>query len=261
LRRIVDQLERFLTRFEFSVKSVTYRGCKFLCPETKHQLIDFAMKNHSALIAVNAGKLRTKSPEIKEFINNNCGYPDGIGAVWTAKLVGGQQTEKMPGCELWLDIIRRFSGQKKFYLVGATHEVNAAVVKRLHAEFPACEIVGSRDGFFKDPEEERAVIRDICSAKPDFVFVALGSPKQENFILTAKRQWSAVFLGLGGSFDLYVGEVSRAPSWLIGVGLEWVYRVAQDPAKVRRNIMDILFVLTLVFDFILLRLKIKSPRV
>ena len=243
------------------MENLTYRGCKFYCPKSKTELIDFAMKNKLALIAINSGKLRLQSTDIKNFISVNCGYPDGLGAVWTSRLIGGLQTEKMPGCELWLDIIQRFYDQKRFYLVGASPAVNLIVVNRLRADFPAIEIVGSRDGFFSDPAEQISVIHDIASVEPDFVFVAMGSPKQEEFISLASRHWPAVYLGLGGSFDLYAGETSRAPEWLVKMGLEWCYRVVNNPTRSRRMILDSMFVAALIFDFLLLKLNIKSSRI
>ena len=251
----------FLRVYLFYMENLTYRGCKFYCPKSRTELIDFAMENNLALIAINSGKLRTQSTAIKKFISVNCGYPDGLGAVWASKLIGGQQTEKMPGCELWLDIVHRFCDKKRFYVVGASPAVNLVVVNRLRADFPAIEIVVARDGFFSDEAEEISVIQDMVSAEPDFVFVAMGSPKQEEFIFAANRQWPAVYLGLGGSFDVYAGKTSRAPGWLVKMGLEWCYRVVNDPTKLRRMILDSMFVFVLIFDFLLLKLNIKSSRI
>lgn len=121
------------------------------------------------------------------------------------------------------------------YFLGARPEVVAALVERLRRERPGLRIAGHHHGYL-DAELDRAVRRDIAAARPDLLFVAMGSPLQEYWIDGAWEEiGAAVALGVGGSFDVLAGLKKDAPGWARGRGLEWLYRLAQDPRRYWRR--------------------------
>jgi UDP-N-acetyl-D-mannosaminouronate:lipid I N-acetyl-D-mannosaminouronosyltransferase len=120
--------------------------------------------------------------------------------------------------------------------VGAQQEVIDSTVAKLHLEFPGIRIVNYRNGYLRDSVDRRDLISDIIMRKPDVVFVAMGSPKQEELIEEMQKAHPAVYLGLGGSFDVYVGAVKRAPDWWVRHNIEWTYRLIRQPSRIARQI-------------------------
>lgn len=211
-------------------------GLKVFAPSSRQVLIDYAFANGSLLVAVNAEKILHATEQTRIIINRNVGYPDGIGAVLGLRRKGQGDAVKIPGCELWLDIIRAHWQDKTFYLVGGRDSVIQATVVRLREEFPGIRILAYRNGYLANEDEKRALISDIVDKKPDVVFVAMGSPKQELLMEEMQRAHSAVYQGLGGSFDVYTGQVRRAPAWWVEHHLEWLYRLLQEPTRIKRQI-------------------------
>ena len=142
------------------------------------QLIEYADSVKGILVAVNAEKVINANQKLIDIINSNIGYCDGAGAVKAAHRKGEASAVRIPGCELWLDIVSKFYKSKSFYLVGATRQVVKQTVEKLEREYPGINIVGWRDGYINSVSEENKLIEDIASRKPDVVFVAMGSPKQ-----------------------------------------------------------------------------------
>jgi UDP-N-acetyl-D-mannosaminouronate:lipid I N-acetyl-D-mannosaminouronosyltransferase len=206
-------------------------GVKTYVPKSREELMDYGMKNKRILVAVNAEKIFHATEATRAIINRNVGYADGIGAVWALKRKGHKEVDKIPGCELWLNLITRFQYDKSFYLVGGQEMVIQKTVARLREEFPSLEIKGFRNGFLKDVNEKQALIKDIAEKRPDVVFVAMGSPKQELLMEEMYKEHPAVYQGLGGSFDVYTGNVKRAPKWWIDNNLEGIYRTLNEPKK------------------------------
>jgi UDP-N-acetyl-D-mannosaminouronate:lipid I N-acetyl-D-mannosaminouronosyltransferase len=211
-------------------------GVKVYAPLSRQELIGFAFANQSLLVAVNAEKILHATDESRSIINRNVGYPDGIGAVMGLKKKGLKNVVKVPGCELWLDIIRTHYLDKRFYLVGGRDEVVEQTVARLQSEFPGIRIVNYRNGYLRNESEKQALIDDIVAKKPDVVFVAMGSPRQELLMEEMHHYHPAVYQGLGGSFDVYIGRVQRAPEWWVGHHLEWLYRLLKEPSRIKRQI-------------------------
>jgi UDP-N-acetyl-D-mannosaminouronate:lipid I N-acetyl-D-mannosaminouronosyltransferase len=148
-----------------------------------------------------------------------------------------KEVVKIPGCELWLKIIEAwYEKGKSFYLVGAQPEVIRLTVEKLHEEYSGINIVGYRDGYIRSEIEKKALLDDIAEKKPDVVFVAMGSPKQELLMEEMQQAHSAVYQGLGGSFDVFVGNVERAPQWWVKHNLEWAYRLIRQPSRISRQI-------------------------
>ena len=220
-------------------KVITY------APSSREELIDFAVDNKRILVAVNAEKILHATDQSRAIINRNLGYPDGIGAVWALRKKGHRSTVKIPGCELWLDLIQKYYKNKSFYLVGGKDEVINATVATLKSEFDGIIICNYRNGYIKTKEEEQALIEDIVTHQPDVVFVAMGSPKQEQLMERIQQQHQAVYQGLGGSFDVYTGNVKRAPRWWVKNNLEWAYRLINQPSRIKRQIHLLRFFINL----------------
>lgn len=125
---------------------------------------------------------------------------------------------------------------KTFYLVGGKQQIINETVEKLRFEYEDIQIVGYRNGYIKTDEEKRQLIDDIVEKKPDVVFVAMGSPKQELLMEEIQRQHRAIFQGLGGSFDVYTGHVQRAPKWWVEHNLEFAYRLIKEPKRLKRQI-------------------------
>lgn len=197
------------------------------------ELIEYADNRKGILVAINAEKCVNATQELIGVINDNIGYCDGAGAVKVARRKGFKNVVRTPGCELWLKIIERFHSNRSFYLVGSRTEVVSEVVDKLKTQYPDINIVGYRNGFFQSGDEER-LVEDLVRTKPDFVFVAMGSPKQELLMQRLKQHHTAVYQGLGGSFDLFVGNFRRAPKFIQVCGGEWLWRFVAQPSRIKR---------------------------
>ena len=227
--------------------SVDLRGIRIYPASEPEELIDFAVARKGILVAVNAEKMAKATPELKSLINDNIGYCDGSGVVIAARQAGAMNARKIAGCELWLEIIRRKYTDSTFYIVGGRPDVFAATVKRLGEDFPGIRIVGARDGYFKTDDERMALIDDIAEKRPDFVFVAMGSQKQEFLMADMLKRHKAVYQGLGGSFDVYTGRAKRAPKWWIEHNAEFMYRLLCQPSRIKRDWVRIRFAWWLLF--------------
>ena len=149
--------------------------------------------------------------------------------------LGHSDAVRIAGCDLWLDIIRERYKEKSFYLVGGKQEVIDETIKKLKADYKGINIVGYRNGYIKTEEERNALIQDVAYKKPDVVYVAMGSPKQEFLMADMMKVHPAIYQGLGGSFDVYTGRVKRAPLWWQKHNLEFLYRFLKQPQRYRRE--------------------------
>lgn len=214
---------------------VTLNGVKVYPFRSFDELLAFAEKRKGILVSINAEKILHATDETRGIINRNIGYCDGVGAVYAMRQKGHPEACKLPGCELWLKTIAARYRDKTFYLVGGRQEVIDETVAKLRKEYPGIRIVGFRNGYLKTPEESAALIDDIAAKRPDCVFVAMGSPKQELLMEEMLRRHPAVYQGLGGSFDVYTGLVKRAPRWWIDHNLEFLYRLIHQPSRIKRQ--------------------------
>ena len=212
---------------------------------SRNELLQFAFDNKKIMVAVNAEKIYHATDESRAFINRNLGYPDGIGAVWGLKKKGVKSVLKTPGCELWLDVVKNYYKSKSFYLVGGKQAVIEATVLQLKSNFSGINICNFRNGYIKTEAEERELIEDIKKHQPDVIFVAMGSPKQENLMERIQKYHQALYQGLGGSFDVYTGYVKRAPEWWVKNNMEWTYRLLTQPSRIKRQIHLVRFFINL----------------
>lgn len=218
-----------------SVESIYMNGIKTYCFSSREKLIEYALNEKKSLLAVNAEKILHATPLSRNLFERSIGFSDGVGAVWALRKKGFKEAVKIPGCELWLDIIRHTYTSCSFYLIGSTTEVVTATVEKLRHDFPGIRILNFRDGYIRSGEERQELISNVKVLRPDVVFVAMGSPKQEELIDELLAVHPAVYQGLGGSFDVYTGKVKRAPEWWVRNNLEWAYRLVRQPARIGRQ--------------------------
>jgi N-acetylglucosaminyldiphosphoundecaprenol N-acetyl-beta-D-mannosaminyltransferase len=152
--------------------------------------------------------------------------------VWASWILGVPLPARVTGIDLMMRLLER--GQKRgyrIYCLGATESVSARVVEVIQRDFPGANVVGRHHGFYSN-EDEAKVVDLIAAARPDLLLVAMTSPKKENFLATwGARLNTVVTHGVGGSFDVLAGDVLRAPRVWQVLGLEWLYRLKQEPRR------------------------------
>lgn len=196
------------------------------------------------LIAINAEKVINKDPLIMKLTKCHLAYPDGVG-VSLAMQRKGFKTLVYPGVELWLDVVNFYYKTKSFYLIGSTQKVIEGTVAKLKNEFDEINILGYKNGYINSVNE---IAKEIFFYKPDIIFIAQGSPLQEINMNELYRQYPAMYVGLGGSFDIYVGDKTRAPKIFRKFGLEWFYRLVNEPTRIRRQLALINFAIRILFN-------------
>ncbi len=233
------------------IQRITFKnGVKCYAFASFDEIIDFVEEKKGLLVAINAEKILHSTDQTRNIINRNIGYSDGLGAVKALKKHGAQAV-KIPGCELWLKIIERlYKDGKSFYLVGGKQEVIDETIEKLKKEYEGINIVGFRNGYIKTDQEKHVLIEDIVAKKPDVVFVAMGSPKQEILMEEMMDRHTAIYQGLGGSFDVYTGHVLRAPKWWLDHNLEFAYRLIKQPSRIKRQIFLVKFLVMLKLGMI-----------
>ncbi|MDN3492055.1 WecB/TagA/CpsF family glycosyltransferase [Winogradskyella bathintestinalis] len=227
------------------MEAKSLNGVMTFAPTSRKELMQYAFDNHKIMVAVNAEKILHATDESRALINRNMGYPDGIGAVWALQKKGAGNVVKIPGCELWLDVVQNYYKTKSFYLVGGKQAIIEETVSKLKSEYEDINICNYRNGYIKTEAEELALIEDIKMHNPDVVFVAMGSPKQELLMERIQKEHQAVYQGLGGSFDVFTGNVKRAPKWWVKNNMEWTYRLLSQPSRIKRQIHLVRFFVNL----------------
>lgn len=223
------------------MEKLSINGVEFFPFSCEEDLFNHVNEKKGILVAINAEKIINATDKTRCIINRNIGYIDGAGAMIAAHKRGFPNACKIPGCELWLKIIARFYKEKTFYLVGGKQPIIEQTVEKLQKEFEGINIVGYRNGYIKTDEDKKALIADIVAKRPDVVFVAMGSPKQELLMEEIQKEHNAIFQGLGGSFDVYTGHVQRAPRWWVDHNLEFMYRLLCEPKRLKRQLKLVKF--------------------
>ncbi len=159
--------------------------------------------------------------------------PDGIGVVKGAQILGTPLKQKVAGCDLAWNLLAEMERKgKRLFLLGAKPGVAAAAAEKMKQAHPNLIICGVQDGYFK---EDGPVVDAINAADTDALFVCLGVPKQEQWMMQHKAELNiSLMMGLGGSLDVFAGTVKRAPKIFIKLGLEWLYRLLKEPWRAKR---------------------------
>lgn len=187
-------------------------------------------------VAVNAEKLVSSYElvDVKNILESaTIRYPDGAGV----SLVMSKRncpSARIPGCDLWLELMKGSALLNvPVFVIGAKPEVNQQTVEKLRNELNV-SVVDSCDGYFKDDVE---LIEKIKQSQAKIVTVALGSPRQENFINKCREVYpDAFYMGVGGTYDVFTDRVKRAPEWAQKYNLEWFYRLVCQPTRIKRQI-------------------------
>jgi N-acetylglucosaminyldiphosphoundecaprenol N-acetyl-beta-D-mannosaminyltransferase len=161
---------------------------------------------------------------------------DGQAVVWAGRLLGVNVPERVTGIDLMDRLLRAADDEALgVYLLGAERDVVSAVAEIVRTQFPNARLVGYQDGYY-DRAGELEVVAEIAAAQPDLLFVALQSPEKEIFLATYRAELGHCFaMGVGGTFDVMAGMRKRAPKVLQRFGLEWLFRLAQEPRRLLRR--------------------------
>lgn len=211
---------------------------------------------HTTVASLNDGELRRIS-------NAALSTMDGLPLVWYANHVRNAGVSRVCGPDLMLKCLEygQSLGWRHFFL-GGKDEVLADLVKNVRGQFPQANIVGWHSPPFRplSEEEDKQLVDLINDAKPDFLWVGLGAPKQEKWIAShLDRVHVPVQLGVGAAFDFHSGHIKRAPLWMQKSGLEWVYRMAKDRRLIKRYFStNPVFLWHFAKDFLLIRILGKT---
>lgn len=178
---------------------------------------------------------------------------DGIGAALAVKVLHGRSLKRITGVALFFELVKKAAEKGwKIYLLGASPESNQRAYNALLEKYPGLKIVGFHDGYFEDSDR---VVEDVNASGADILFVAMGSPKQEQWIAENRDKINAAFcMGVGGTFDVVSGKVKWAPAICRKTGTEWLYRLVSEPKRWRRQLALPKFL------WLLLRYKLAGKR-
>lgn len=193
-------------------------------------------KEHIHHTVVNAGKIVAmhSNAQLREsVVNADIINADGQAVVWASKILGTPLKERVAGVDLMSRLMElAFTQHYKVFFFGAREEILKKMVSHYSDLYSAEMIAGYRNGYFKK-EEEKAIARQIADSGANMLFVAITSPIKENFLYENREMLRNVnfIMGVGGSFDVVAGYVKRAPVWMQRSGLEWLFRVYQEPRR------------------------------
>ena len=225
---------KYLLSSEYSAHVVTIN------PE----MIEYALKNEDFSAILNNAELVV---------------PDGMG-IKIALAVNGVNQERIPGVEYAKKMLEVCSDMNiPVGMIGTTKQILEKAIENLKKEIPNLNITYFHDGFFQS-DDEAQIINDIKQSGAKFILVALGSPKQEFFIDNARRVIKdSVWVGVGGSFDVWSGVVKRAPIMFRKLGLEWLYRVIDNPKRISRIFPTLpIFISRVIIKKLLPSKKVKN---
>lgn len=187
------------------------------------------------LMGVNADKINElqDNPRLKKIVNE-CGIinADGVSVVWASKKLGKPLKERVAGIDLMGELLK-LAEKKNYsvYFLGAKEEVVKQCVNIVKEKHQKLRIVGYRNGYFKQ-DEWKMIADELQKYKPQLIFVGITSPLKEYLIqYLQEQQLNGVFMGVGGSFDVISGNIPRAPKWVQKIGMEWMFRVLQEPGR------------------------------
>lgn len=226
----MDNLKKYVDIYGFKIFSRTKKEC-----------IDeiFSAEKPIHVVSGNPEVLYTIKDDISLMegikCNNTLIIPDGIGTKIASNFNKTPIKEKIAGIEVMEDIVNRCATEgKSIFLLGATDESLLGCKRALENKYPNLNVSGYANGYF-DFNNPKIVLDKIKKANPYAIFVAMGCPKQESFIMSNMNTLPCkIYMGVGGSFDVIGGIKKRAPKVMINLGLEWLYRVYKEPFRIKR---------------------------
>lgn len=207
--------------------------------------VEAAIEDRSTLtqsVGVNTDQLlkMQREPDFAEIILK-CDQitADGMPVVWVSKLLGSPLPARVPSVDIMLELLPL--AEKKGYrvfMLGTKEEYLQKAAANIQARFPKLQVCGLRNGYFKEPDEPE-IVEQINAARTDILLIAISSPKKEEFVERNRAQLDVPFvMGVGGAFDIEAGLYTRAPRLLQKTGLEWAWRVWQEPKRFGPRILD-----------------------
>lgn len=224
---------------ELNPNKVDILGCRIdsLTMDETVQLIDRTIREriprqHVVVNALKCAMMHT-DPELKRIVNS-CDIisADGLPCVWASRLLGKPLTARVAGVDLFFMLVDLAAnkGYRPFFF-GARERIVKKIINIFEGRYPQLDIAGYRDGYFSS-DEEQGIADHIRASRADILFVGMPSPKKENFLNKWMAHMQIPFsMGVGGSFDIAAGFTHRAPKWMQETGLEWFYRVLQEPRR------------------------------
>ncbi len=182
----------------------------------------------------------------KEFNNSKYQIPDGIGTVYASKMKNGNLTQRIGGIDFFKDLCKFSVKYKlKIFLYGSSEEVVLKAKNNLEKNYAGIKIIGAINGYVSEQE----AIKTITESSPEILFVALGSPKQENFIIKNKNKLTntKLIMPIGGTLDVISGNKKRVPRIFIEIHLEWLFRMLKEPKRIKANIRIFQFLFLVIF--------------
>jgi len=214
-----------------------------------HQFTQHVVVNVAKLICMRNDIELYASVEACDIIN-----VDGMGVVWGARILGLDVPEKVSGIDLFYNLLVLASHKEyPIFLLGAKQEIVEKTADVLQKQYSDLKIAGFHHGYFWDNEE--AVVEMIHRSSARLLFVAISSPQKENFINRWSERMGVDFvMGVGGTFDVVAGKVSRAPEFMQNFGLEWLFRLIQEPKRMWKRYL----VTNSLFIWLLLKKKVSQ---
>ena len=228
---------------------------QFIASKAPHYI---AMMNVAKIVKMRSDKELAESILAADLIG-----ADGTPLVWVSRLFGTPLPGRVNGTDLMYRLLEKASENRyRIFFFGATDNVLQRVLEVVRRDYSGVVIAGSQHGYFA-PAEEPAIVQKIRTAQPDILLIAFGTPKKE---LWVKRYLAAmevpVIHGVGGSFDVLAGVVRRAPLWMQRSGLEWLFRLLQEPGRMWRRylVTNALFVLLVFCEWLRLQFGMVAPK-
>ncbi len=218
---------------------------KFIQSRTPHQIV---VVNVAKIIKAQTNKL------LKHIINNaDLVGADGVPVVWISKLFKPEIPGRVNGTDLMEKLVQ-LSAEKGYsiFFFGAEENVVKTVIKKYKEKYPSLNVAGYRNGYFTT-EEEQEIVERIQKSKADILLVGFGTPQKEYFVYKYKYELKVpVIHGVGGSFDVVAGKTKRAPLWMQKYGLEWFFRILQEPRRMwkRYLVTNTLFVVFILLELL-----------
>ena len=204
--------------------------------QTITQYIDSRQPHH--IVTANAEIIyqASRDPQMKTLIQTaDLITPDGAGVLWAAKYLGTPLPQRVTGIDLIHAICQTAQTTHwRIYLLGAAPGIAQKAAQNLTTLYPGCQIIGAQHGYYT-PQQEPQILAQIQQAHPDIILVALGAPRQEQWIHTHQPTLQIpLAIGIGGSLDVISGNLKRAPKWMQKLSLEWLYRILIQPTRLKR---------------------------
>ncbi len=235
------------------MESVSVLGC----PITKLNLDDFVRKaeefiasgtpHYIAMMNVaKVVKMRSDQELEESILMADLVGADGVPLVWASQLLGAALPGRVNGTDLMYKLLEKASKKAyRIFFFGAKEEILQKVLEKVRADYPGVKIAGFRNGYFASAEEA-SIVRQIKESHADILLIAFGTPKKELWVKRYLHEMGVpVIHGVGGSFDVMAGIVPRAPFWMQRCGLEWLFRLMQEPRRMWRRylVTNVVFIL------------------